>query len=153
MNRSFGVSGDYPAAAPTVLTLSVEDARSAAAESTTAEFTTEEFTTVVTGNRTPTIEVGEPEEGYVVVRVVGDLDAVSAPALGARLGEGMIHRRTAVLDLRDAPFVGCTAMSVIDAAATVLAARGGRMVVLCGRQTRRHLAICGAGRRATVVAV
>lgn len=153
MNRIPGVNGAYPTAAPMLLALSVEDAQSAAAESTTAEFTPEEFTTVGNGSRTPTIEVGEPDEGYVVVRVSGDLDAASAPALRARLGEELIHRRTAVLDLRDVPFVGCTAMSVIDTAAAVLTARGGRMVVLCGRQTRRHLAICGVGRRATVVAV
>ncbi|CRK51137.1 exported hypothetical protein [Rhodococcus sp. RD6.2] len=153
MNRIPGVSGACPTAAPRLFTLSVEDAQFAAAESTTAVFTREVFTAVGSGNGTPTIEVGEPEEGYIVVHVAGDLDAVSAPALRARLGDGLIHRHTAVLDLRDVPFVGCTAMSVIDAAAAVLTARGGRLVVLCGRQTRRHLAICGVGRRATVVAV
>ncbi|MGW4479790.1 STAS domain-containing protein [Rhodococcus triatomae] len=102
---------------------------------------------------TTVIDGDAPQTGYLVIRVVGDLDVVTAPDLGACLGDCVADPRVAVLDLRAVPFIGCSALAVIDAAGEYLAARGKPMVVLCGREIRRSLQVSGVDRTVTVLTV
>ncbi|MFF0813654.1 STAS domain-containing protein [Rhodococcus sp. NPDC003318] len=99
------------------------------------------------------VDVEKPCAGYALVRVLGDLDVTTAAHLGSRLGECVVDPCTIVLDLREVPFVGCAALSVIDAAADFLHSRGERLVVICGPQARRALAVSGVDRRVAVLSV
>lgn len=99
------------------------------------------------------VEVRDRPSGHPIVRVTGDVDAVTAPVLGAHLSECVLGAGTVVLDLREAGFVGCAGLAVIDAAATFLRARGAVLAVACERSVRRGLEVSGVCRRVTFVSL
>jgi anti-sigma B factor antagonist len=104
-------------------------------------------------DRTLPITVDEPSRGYVVIRVNGDLDVVTAPELGSCLSECVINPSTVLMDLRAVSFVGCAALAVIEATGAFLGDRGERLLVACGRSVRRTLEVSGVDRRVTVLCV
>lgn len=106
-----------------------------------------------TSDRPLHISVDEPSAGYVVVRVRGDLDVVTAPELGSCLSDCVVTRRTVLLDLRAVPFLGCAALAVIGAAGAFLGDRGERLIVACERSVHRTLQVSGVDRRVTVLCV
>jgi anti-sigma B factor antagonist len=67
------------------------------------------------------------------VRVAGELDIATAPALERTLLESEARARRVVLDLRELEFVDCWGVHVIVRASARLRTAGGRLVIVRGR--------------------
>ncbi|MFC9357520.1 STAS domain-containing protein [Rhodococcus sp. NPDC057014] len=76
-----------------------------------------------------TLKIDEPTGGPIVLRLSGDVDAVTAPILTACLDEVVLHGRSAVVDLLDTTFVGSAALSALAEAGPRIREQRGHLTV------------------------
>jgi anti-sigma B factor antagonist len=92
-----------------------------------------------------TIDTTAIADGWVL-KVGGELDLATAPALAARLRElDDAGSKRLVVDLRALEFMDCSGLRVLVAARTRARRRDGRFEVACGQdQVQRLLKLTGA---------
>lgn len=91
-----------------------------------------------------TLKIDEPTGGPIVLRLSGDLDAVTAPVLAACLDDVVLHGRSAVVDLLGTNFVGCLALAALADAGTRIRDHHGHLAVAAPDHLRRVLRLAGA---------
>jgi anti-sigma B factor antagonist len=87
------------------------------------------------------LNVYEDKQGRTVLAARGELDALTAPAFGATIGE-VVRTGTndVIVDLRDATFIDSTGLHVLLNAQRRLTRTGRRLNVVCnGSPVRRAL--------------
>ena len=90
-----------------------------------------------------TLKIDEPTGGPIVLRLSGDVDAVTAPILTACLDEVVLHGRSAVVDLLDTTFVGSAALSALAEAGPRIREQRGHLTVAAPHPLRRIIARVG----------
>ncbi|MEO8850418.1 MAG: STAS domain-containing protein [Allobranchiibius sp.] len=91
---------------------------------------------------------GSPETDPLVVRVQGDVDVTTAPALRAELARLLAARNArVVLDLSDVPFLDSTGLGVlVGRLRSIRLAGGDLMLVINNERVLRNFAITGLDR-------
>ena len=90
-----------------------------------------------------TLKIDEPTGGPIVLRLSGDVDAVTAPILTACLDEVVLHGRSAVVDLLGTSFVGSAALSALAEAGPRIREQRGHLTVAAPHPLRRIIARVG----------
>lgn len=88
-----------------------------------------------------------PEPGYVLVKLSGEIDIATVPALSACLRPLVSGGSPVAADLDQVSFIDAAGLGVLAAAARLAAAHGASLHVACARpQTRRLLRLTGLDR-------
>ena len=91
------------------------------------------------------IEIDEPTGGPGVIRVRGDVDALTAPVLSACLAEAVLTGHSAVVDLLHVPFIGCAGLAALDHAAGRMTEQRCRLTVAAPPRLHSTLDRIGIG--------
>ena len=104
---------------------------------------TAEWDRTATDNCQFTLEIDEPTGGPIVLRLTGNVDALTAPILTACLDEVVLHGRSAVVDLLGTTFVGCAALTALADAGPRIHEQRGHLAVAAPAPLRRIIARVG----------